>query len=109
MKILMGTENPGKIEGARQAFAKYCTNFEIEGIAVDSEVGNQPFDEEILLGAKNRIKNLRKYAEERKIPFFSKSIDIKKFSISLKIGTEEAGREARYSFFDEVLKNVKRN
>ncbi|MCI8470567.1 MAG: DUF84 family protein [Clostridia bacterium] len=67
MKILMGTENPGKIEGARQAFAKYCTNFEIEGIAVDSEVGNQPFDEEILLGAKNRIKNLRKYAEENEI------------------------------------------
>lgn len=52
---------------------------------------------------------VRKYAEERKIPFFSKSIDIKKISISLKIGTEEAGREARYSFFDEVLKKVKRN
>ena len=48
MKILMGTKNPGKIEGAKQAFEKYFDNVEIEGIAVDSEVGNQPFNEEIL-------------------------------------------------------------
>ena len=26
MKILMGTKNPGKIEGARQAFEKYFDN-----------------------------------------------------------------------------------
>jgi len=67
MKILMGTKNPGKIEGARQAFEKYFNNFEIEGIAVDSEVGDQPFNEEIFTGAKNRIKNLRKYAKENNI------------------------------------------
>ena len=29
MKILMGTKNPGKIEGARQAFEKYFENVEI--------------------------------------------------------------------------------
>ena len=27
MKILMGTTNPGKIQGARQAFEKYFENF----------------------------------------------------------------------------------
>ena len=64
MKILMGTKNPGKIEGARQAFEKYFDNIEIEGISVESEVGNQPVNEEILQGAKNRVKNLKKYAEE---------------------------------------------
>lgn len=63
----MGTKNPGKIEGARQAFSKYASDFQIEGIDVDSEVGDQPFDEKILMGAKNRIKNLRKYAEENDI------------------------------------------
>lgn len=67
MKILMGTKNPGKIEGARQAFEKYFDNIEIEGISVESEVGNQPVNEEILQGAKNRIKNLKKYANNNNI------------------------------------------
>ena len=31
MKILMGTKNPGKIEGAKQAFEKYFDNVEIHG------------------------------------------------------------------------------
>ena len=67
MKILMGTKNPGKIEGARQAFAKYFDNIDIEGIAVESNVGAQPVNEEILQGAKNRIKNLKKYANNNNI------------------------------------------
>ena len=67
MKILMGTKNPGKIEGARQAFEKYFDNVEIEGIGVSSEVSDQPVNEEIFLGAKNRIKNLKIYAEENNI------------------------------------------
>lgn len=67
MKILMGTKNPGKIEGARQAFEKYFENVEIEGISVESEVGVQPVNEEIFQGAKNRIKNLKTYAKENNI------------------------------------------
>lgn len=67
MKILMGTKNPGKIEGAKQAFEKYFENVEVEGISVSSEVGDQPVNEEILLGAKNRVKNLKKYAKENNI------------------------------------------
>ena len=67
MKILMGTKNPGKIQGAREAFEKYFENIEIEGIAVNSEVGDQPINEEILKGAKNRVKNLKKYAVENEI------------------------------------------
>lgn len=59
MKILIGTKNPGKIEGAKQAFEKYFENVEMEGVAVDSEVGDQPFNEEILQGAKNRVENLK--------------------------------------------------
>ena len=67
MKILMGTKNLGKIEGARQAFEKYFDNIEIEGIAVESNVGAQPVNEEILQGAKNRIKNLKEYANTNDI------------------------------------------
>ena len=67
MKILIGTKNPGKIEGARQAFEKYFDNVEIEGISVESEVGAQPVNEEIFQGAKNRVKNLKKYAKQNKV------------------------------------------
>ena len=52
----MGTKNPGKIEGARQAFEKYFDNVEMEGISVSSEVSDQPLNEEIIKGAKNRVK-----------------------------------------------------
>ena len=62
MKILIGTKNPGKIEGAKQAFEKYFDNVDIEGIQVSSNVGDQPINEEILQGAKNRVKNLKEYA-----------------------------------------------
>lgn len=62
MKILIGTKNPGKIEGAKQAFEKYFDNVEIEGVQVSSNVGDQPINEEILQGAKNRVKNLKEYA-----------------------------------------------
>lgn len=67
MKILMGTKNPGKIEGARQAFEKYFHNVEIQGISVNSEVGAQPVNQEIFQGAKNRVKNVKKYAQENNI------------------------------------------
>ena len=67
MKILMGTKNQGKIEGARQAFEKYFDNVEIEGIPVSSNVGDQPINEEIFQGAKNRVKNLKEYAKNNNI------------------------------------------
>lgn len=67
MKILMATKNPGKIEGAKQAFEKYFENVEIEGISVDSEVGAQPVNKEIFEGAKNRVKNLKEYANKNNI------------------------------------------
>lgn len=67
MKILIGTKNPGKIEGAKKAFERYFDNVEIEGIAVNSEVSDQPVNEEILQGARNRVKNLRKYAKDNNI------------------------------------------
>ena len=67
MKILIGTKNPGKIEGARQAFEKYFKNIEIEGIPVESDVSAQPVNEEIFKGAKNRVKNLKNYAKENNL------------------------------------------
>ena len=67
MKVLIGTKNPVKIEGVKQALEKYYTDVKIEGISVDSEVGDQPMDKEILVGAKNRVKNLKAYAKQNNI------------------------------------------
>ena len=67
MKILMGTKNPGKIQGAKEAFEKYYENIEIKGISVSSDVNAQPLNKEIFQGAQNRVRNLKKYAEENNI------------------------------------------
>ena len=52
---------------------------------------------------------VRKYCKEKNIEFYSKSIDVQKLANNNKIGTEEAGRLARYNFFDEILNKTKAN
>ena len=67
MKILIGTRNPGKIQGATEAFKNYFNDFDIEGISVSSDVSEEPVNNEIYDGAKNRVNNLIKYAQENNI------------------------------------------
>ena len=67
MKILMGTKNPGKIEGAKRALSKYYRDFEIEGVKVASNVNEQPVGVETYQGALNRVNNLVDYARENGI------------------------------------------
>lgn len=67
MKVLIATKNPGKIEGAKRAFEKYFDDVDIQGIPADSEVGEEPVNEDMYIGAKNRVKNLKKYAKENNI------------------------------------------
>lgn len=67
MKILVGSKNPVKIQAAKEAFELYYENVEVVGYPAESGVNEQPVNEEIFLGAKNRSLNLRKYAEENGI------------------------------------------
>ena len=67
MKVLIGTNNPGKIEGAKQAFEKFYKNVNIVGISVSSRVSNEPVNKEIYVGASNRVNNLIKYAKENNV------------------------------------------
>ena len=67
MKVLIGTKNPGKIEGAKKALEKFFENIEIEGINVSSDVGDEPLNKEIYEGARNRVNNLLNYAAKNKI------------------------------------------
>ena len=63
MKVLIGTKNPGKIEGAKRAFENYFDNVEVVGIKVSSDVSEQPVGTETYQGAKNRVKNLKEFAK----------------------------------------------
>ena len=67
MKVLIGTKNPGKIEGAQKAFEAFFDNVEVEGFPAESGVGEEPVDDEIYQGAKNRVENLEKFAREKNI------------------------------------------
>jgi len=67
MKVLIGTKNPGKIEGAKRALGKYFKDVEVEGIKVPSDVSEQPVGIETYMGACNRVNNLIKYANENNI------------------------------------------
>lgn len=64
MKVLIATKNQGKIEGAKKALLSYFNNVEIEAIPVQSNVSDQPVNEEIYNGAKNRVRNLKEYAQQ---------------------------------------------
>lgn len=66
MKVLIGTKNPGKVQGAKEAFEKFYKNVDVIGIPVSSNVSEEPVNEEIYQGAKNRVDNLIKYAKENR-------------------------------------------
>ena len=59
--------------------------------------------------AKEDEKYVEAYCKKKQIEFYSKSIDIQKFADNNKIGVEEAGRNARYSFFSEILEKTQSN
>lgn len=65
MKVIVASTNPGKLEGAKVAFVEYFDEFDIEGIKVSSDVSEEPVNDEIYQGASNRVKNVRKVAEEQ--------------------------------------------
>ncbi len=52
---------------------------------------------------------VKNYCKKNEIEFYSKSIDVEKMANTNKIGTEEAGRLARYEFFEEVLQKTNAN
>ena len=49
-------------------------------------------------------KYVQNYCEKNNIKFCVQRIDVKKYANNNKIGLEEAGRNLRYNFFDEVMK-----
>ena len=52
---------------------------------------------------------VKNFCEKNDIEFYAKRIDVKKIANTNKIGTEEAGRNERYAFFEEILKKTNAN
>ena len=69
MKALVGTMNPGKIEGAKLALEVFFDCVEIEGYKASSGVGDEPVNEETIEGARNRVNNSISYAKENHLDY----------------------------------------
>ena len=67
MKVLVGSQNPVKIEATEEAFLKYFKKVEVVGIEVDSKVSNQPIGEETFEGAKNRALELKRINQTKNL------------------------------------------
>ncbi len=59
--------------------------------------------------AKEEEEFVKEMCQKLGINFFSKSIDVKQTAHTKKIGLEEAGRDARYEFFNEIAQKIGAN
>ncbi len=62
VRVVVGSKNPTKIEGAKLAFKQYFNEVEVVGVEVSTSVSPQPFDAETIRGAIERAK--RAYSTE---------------------------------------------
>lgn len=67
MKVLIGSQNPVKIDAVRDAFSRYFMDVETISINVNSGVPEQPVEEDTFKGAENRVMELRRINEEENI------------------------------------------
>ena len=70
-------------------------NFEIIVAHVNHQIREEAIDDE---------KYVEEYCIKNQIKYYIKRIDVKKYANNNKIGLEEAGRNLRYEFFEEILK-----
>lgn len=67
MLILVGSKNPVKIEATEIAFSKHFDDIEIKGYSVESNVPDQPHNDEVYEGALNRTKELFKLNQQENL------------------------------------------
>lgn len=79
---------------------EYNLNFEIVVAHVNHMIREEANSEEYFV---------KEFCKKINVPFFAKRIDVVKYANNNKIGTEEAGRNIRYEFFDEVMKKTNSN
>jgi len=122
MKVIVGTKNPGKINGAMQALEGYFEDVQIQGINVESEVSDQPVNDQTYSGAINRVKNALKYAQKQNTDadlFMAvESGLVKKFGhwyitnvavVSDKFGNFSTGMSASFPVPERYVEDIKQN
>ncbi len=65
--VLVGSENPVKIEATKEAFEKYFENVRVMGIKVNSGVPDQPVNHQTFEGARNRALRLMEISKKQGI------------------------------------------
>ena len=75
-------------------------NFEIIVAHVNHQIREEANDDE---------EYVEEYCIKNQIKYYIKRIDVKKYANNNKMGLEEAGRNLRYEFFDEILKKENAN
>ncbi len=115
LEVLVGSKNKTKLEAVERAFSIYFPEFEVNGIEVKSGVPEQPKNEEIYKGAKNRTLELRKL--NSKADFFvgiESGIELLSRNwfccgviyISDREGKENYGKSPHFKLPNEMLTNV---
>lgn len=121
MKILIGTKNKSKIEGVKNAFQEFFSNIEIEDISVPSNVLEQPINDDIYLGALNRVNNLIEFSKKHKknaeyfvgiesgiTNKFGKWVNVSIAVIKDKNGYESLGMSPAYPIPSKYINQIKK-
>lgn len=66
MKILVGSQNPVKIDSVKEAFSLFFEEIEVKGLSVDSGVSIQPVGDKTFEGAQNRAVRLKEIDKMQK-------------------------------------------
>ena len=59
MRIGVTSENKLKVDAVEKAYSRLNESVEVIGYSAESDVGEQPVDEQTLVGARNRISDLK--------------------------------------------------
>lgn len=95
-----GPDSISMLNILREIKEKKIINFNIVVAHINHLIRKEAIDDE------NYVKE---YCGKNKIECYVKRIDVQKIANDKKIGTEEAGRNARYEFFKEVMKKTNSN
>ena len=103
-KIVLGVSGgPDSIcmlDMLRELKEKQTIKFEIYVAHINHMIREEAIEDE---------KYVQDYCKKYNIECYVKRVDVQQIAQSKKIGTEEAGREVRYSFFEEVLQKTGSN
>ena len=67
MKVLVGSENPVKIQSVKEGFLTFFEHVAVEGISVDTGVPHQPVNNETFEGAKHRAENVKRINDQQNL------------------------------------------